>query len=481
MTRALLCETVTGDTVADLLAARDAAVAGDLVEVRLDGVRDLDVGAVLAGRTKPVVVTCRAAWEGGRFDGTEEERRAILGRALDLGAEFVDVEWQAGFTDLVARDPSRVVLSWHSFDRMPPDLADRVRAMRAVGAGTIKVAVTTPKLRDLPQLAAIAAEGHAIVIGMGDTGISSRLLATRFGSRWTYAGNGVAPGQIPAAAMIDGFRFRDVGPGTRVFGVVSRTAMHSLSPVMHNLAFGEAGIDAVYVPFQTDDFDDFLAFAEAMGVAGASITIPFKLDALRAADRCEGMATEVGAANTLRRGASGWDATNTDVDGFLAPLRDAIGEDPTGMRASVLGAGGSARAVAAGLRSLGMVVTLHARRTAQAREVASTLGCTAGAWPPLPYSWDVLVNTTPLGGAGRRDESPLPDGPFEGLLVYDLTYGPGQSKLLRDAQEQGCRVLDGLPMLAAQAERQFAWWTGHTPRAGMMEAAARAALARVAQ
>jgi len=93
----------------------------------------------------------------------------------------------------------------------------------------------------------------------------------------------------------------------------------------------------------------------------------------------------------------------------------------------------------------------------------------------------VLVNTTPLGGAGRRDESPLPDGPFEGLLVYDLTYGPGQSKLLRDAQEQGCRVLDGLPMLAAQAERQFAWWTGHTPRAGMMEAAARAALARVAQ
>src|SRR5688572_5628707 len=148
MTRALLCETVTGDTLADLLDARDAAVAGDLVEVRLDGVRDLDVAATLAGRTKPLVVTCRAAWEGGRFDGTEEERRVILGRALDLGAEFVDVEWQAHFTDLVARDPARVVLSWHSFDQMPPDLADRARAMRAVGAGTIKVAVTAPRLRD---------------------------------------------------------------------------------------------------------------------------------------------------------------------------------------------------------------------------------------------------------------------------------------------------------------------------------------------
>src|SRR5688572_25388401 len=262
MTRALLCETVTGDTLADLLDARDAAVVGDLVEVRLDGVRDLDIAAVLADRRKPVVVTCRAAFEGGRFDGSEDERRAILGRALDLGAEFVDVEWQAGFSDLVARDPARVVLSWHSFDQMPNDLADRARAMRGVGAGTIKVAATTPKLRDLERLAAIGAEGGAIVIGMGDTGISSRLLATRFGSRWTYAGNGVAPGQIPAATMVDAFRFRDVGPDTRIFGVVSRTAMHSLSPVMHNQAFAEAGIDAVYVPLQTDDFDDFLAFAQ---------------------------------------------------------------------------------------------------------------------------------------------------------------------------------------------------------------------------
>src|SRR5436190_8577374 len=147
MTRALLCETVTGDSLAELLTARDAAVAGDLVEVRLDGVRDLDVAGVLAGRRKPVVVTCRAAWEGGRFDGSEHERHAILGQALELGAEFVDIEWKAGFTDLVARDPARVVLSWHSFGHTPPDLTDRVRTMRAAGADTIKVAVVTPPLR----------------------------------------------------------------------------------------------------------------------------------------------------------------------------------------------------------------------------------------------------------------------------------------------------------------------------------------------
>ncbi|HEY6510034.1 MAG TPA: type I 3-dehydroquinate dehydratase, partial [Vicinamibacterales bacterium] len=371
MTSALLCETVTADTLGALRAGRDAATVGDLVELRLDGLRDLDVAGALAGRRVPAVVTCRAKWEGGRFDGTEEERKAILARALALGAEFVDVEWRAGFQDVIDAAPARVVVSHHAFDGVPGDLTDRVRAMRSTGAGTIKVAVLTPRLSDTNRLAAIGAQGQAVVIGMGESGLPSRLLATRYGSRWTYAGNGVAPGQIPARRMVEVFRFREVGPDTRVFGVVSRTALHSLSPVMHNRAFAAAGIDAVYVPLQTDDFDDFLSFADAVGVHGASVTIPFKLDALRAARRCEGVATEVGAANTLRRSGADWEATNTDVDGFLAPLRGDGANGPGGRRASVLGAGGSARAGVVGLRRLGFDVTLHARRAAQAREVAT--------------------------------------------------------------------------------------------------------------
>ena len=91
-----LCETVTGRSMAELLAARDAATARPtMVELRLDGVANLDVARALHGRRVPAVVTCRAMWEGGRFDGTEDERRAILAGALDLGAEFVDVEWRA--------------------------------------------------------------------------------------------------------------------------------------------------------------------------------------------------------------------------------------------------------------------------------------------------------------------------------------------------------------------------------------------------
>jgi shikimate dehydrogenase/3-dehydroquinate dehydratase type I len=485
MTTALLCETVTGRTMAELVRSRDEATHGDMVELRLDGVADLDVAGALQGRRVPAVVTCRPVWEGGRFDGTEHERAQILSRALELGAEFVDVEWRAthqanaDFTGIVGRDPARVVISSHDFEGVPADLDDRVRRMRGVGAGSIKVAVAVSRLSETVPLKAIGAVGDAVVIGMGESGVPSRLLAAHYGSKWTYAGNGLAPGQIPAATMADDFHFFRVGPETRIFGVVSTNALHSLSPVMHNAAFEEAGIDAVYVPLRASDFDDFLSYAEAMGVEGASITIPFKLDALKAATPADRLTQSVGAANTLRRNGKGWQATNTDVDGFLAPLDAVFGARLRDARAAVLGAGGSARAVVAALRSRGVLVTVYARRPEQARELAQELDASAGEWPPPAGSWDVLVNCTPLGGAGKRDESPLPREVVAGPLVYDLTYGPGPSPLLRDAKAAGALTIDGLPMLVAQAERQFEWWTGQKPEPGVMAQAVRRKLSTV--
>jgi 3-dehydroquinate dehydratase/shikimate dehydrogenase len=485
MASSLLCETVTGQSMADLRAARDAAVA-DMVEVRLDGVADLDVAGALSGRDKPVVVTCRPTWEGGRFNGSEEERHRILADAMSLGAEFVDVEWvalhgihQPRFGDIVARDPSRVVVSSHDFDGVPIDLGARAHDMRSHGAAVIKVAVMPHALCDTLPLLEVARGGDAVVVGMGDAGVPTRLLASRYGSRWSYAGNGVAPGQIAATRMLSQFRFRDIGSLTRIFGVVSSTAMYSFSPLMHNAAFAAAGLDAVYIPLQTAAFADFDEFASALGVEGVSVTIPFKGDALRASSSADALTRQVGAANTLRRSQDGWEATNTDVAGFLAPLEEAFGQPLSGACASVIGGGGSARAVVVALLSRGARVSVHTRRRDQAETVTESLAGPSegghyeleiGAWP-IPDDWDLLVNCTPLGSPTMRDESPLPGGPFKGRLVYDVTYGAGESRLLREAREAGCRTLDGLSMLIAQAERQFEWWTGQPPVPGVMRAA----------
>jgi shikimate dehydrogenase len=227
------------------------------------------------------------------------------------------------------------------------------------------------------------------------------------------------------------------------------------------------------VPFPVHEFSDFLSFAAEMGVEGVSVTIPFKLEALRTAASSDAMTQQVGAANTLRRRGAGWEATNTDVEGFLQPLGSAWDGSMDGVRASVLGAGGAARAVIVALASKGAQVTVHARRDEQAQELASSFNVGAGVYPPESGSWDVLVNCTPLGGASRRSESPMPADRLTGRLVYDLTYGQGEATLLRDARSAGLKTLDGLSMLVAQAERQFEWWTGRKPEPGVMEAAAR--------
>jgi shikimate dehydrogenase len=258
-----------------------------------------------------------------------------------------------------------------------------------------------------------------------------------------------------------------------LFGVVSTNALHSFSPLMHNAALCAAGIDGVYVPLRAADFDDFDVFATAVGIEGASVTIPYKGDALRAASRADDLTRTVGAANTIRKCDGGWEATNTDVGGFLAPLEAAYDAPLTGVRAAVLGAGGAARAVVVALQSRGAVVTVHARRSEQARELAQAIGVNAGEWPPAAGSWDLLVNCTPLGGVGASEVSPLPRDLITGGFVYDLTYGAKESALIRHARAIGRRTLDGLPMLIAQAERQFEWWTGQKPVPGVMAEAIR--------
>jgi 3-dehydroquinate dehydratase / shikimate dehydrogenase len=471
-----LCATVTAATTGELRARRDAVQGADLVELRLDGVRDASAAGALAGRRGPVIVTCRPAWEGGRFDGSEEERLALLADAWTLGAEYVDIEWKAEARPLLELSGGqRLVLSMHDYDGVPSDLEARVLAMRSTGAEVLKVAVHARRLTDQLRLLPLARHGGVPIalVAMGEAGLASRLLPGRFGSCWTYAGQ-AAPGQMSLARMLDEFSVRAVGPRTALYGVVGRPVGHSLSPAMHNAAFRAAHIDAVYLPLASETLEDFFTFAEALGVTGASVTAPFKRDAFDAVDEADPLSRRIESVNTLRRAGRGWIGSNTDIHGFLAPLASRL--PLAGARAAILGAGGAARSVAVGLSSAGALVRVHARRPGQADAVAALCGGDTGAWPPAPGDWDLLVNTTPVGTYPGVDESPLPAALVLGGFVYDLVYNPASTRLLRDAARSGCEVLGGLEMLIAQAQQQFEWWTGVRPSGTVMRAAAEARL-----
>jgi 3-dehydroquinate dehydratase/shikimate dehydrogenase len=478
-----LCVAVTGRTMSDIRRSRDAAAGADLVEMRLDTVDRPDVAGALEGRRCPVIVTCRAAWENGYFQGSEEERRRILEQALALGAEFVDVEATANFAGelIAARQGRGIVLSSHVYGECPADLTDRWDALTASGAEVAKLAVEARSLADTARVMALGTDDEArgsgrVLIAMGDQGLASRVLSTRLGNRWTYAGDNVAPGQVSARRMLDEFRFRDLRPGTAIYGVVGNPIMHSLSPVMHNAGFRHFGIDAVYLPLLAADAADFVAFAKGTGLAGASITAPFKVQLLPAMDELEPLATRVGAANTLSVRDGRWLGANTDVYGFAAPLIRKLQEIlPTAggrnLRASILGAGGAARAVAIALADLGADVTVCARRPEAAREVAALANGRAGELPPPAGSWDVLINSTTWDGDAAT-YSPIAPAALDGRLVYDLLYAPRVTKLMADAGAAGCATIGGLEMLVAQAEKQFEIWTGQTPPAGLFMQAA---------
>ena len=461
-----------------LRRGRDAAAGADLVELRLDGVAGPDVCGALEGRHRPVIVTCRPRWEGGAFDGSEEERERLLTEAVAAGAEFVDVEARAEFVPSILRQRRGrgIVLSMHAFGAVPGDLAARFDAMRSTGAEIVKLAIEAARVSDmLPLLAladAAAADGSAVtdghvLIAMGSPGIPSRVLAARLRNRWTYAGEGVAPGQLPAVRLLQEFHYRRIAPDAALYGVVGNPVSHSLSPAMHNAGFAALGLNAAYVPLEAADPDDFVGFARAVGLRGASVTAPFKVAMLSRVDDVEPLARRVGAVNTIAVRDGRWYGANTDVHGFLAPLLGRMAL--RGTRAAVLGAGGAARAVAVALNAQGASVAICARRAEAAREVAQGSGARVGTFPPPPGTWDVLVNTIPSAGDG--DPGPMAGVPLDGEIVFDLVYTPAETPLLAQARASGCLTIGGIEMLVAQAEKQFEIWTGQRPPAGLFQAA----------
>jgi 3-dehydroquinate dehydratase/shikimate dehydrogenase len=265
--------------MAELRRARDAAIAADLVELRIDTVNDPDVAGALADRRAPVIVTCRPVWEGGRFEGSEEERQRLLSQAIDLDAEFVDIEWRAGFVDLIARTRGRrIVLSSHEFDRIPNDLAQRSRVMFATGAEVIKIAATVHRLCDCLRFQSLTedstgAQKH-VWIGMGEAGDVTRILAARFGSAWTYAGDLAGIGQLTTSRLLAAFRFAEISDSTEIYGVVGSGDERFILAAMINTGFAVISRDAVCLPLAPANSDDLAEFSRAMRLKNVAQTLP---------------------------------------------------------------------------------------------------------------------------------------------------------------------------------------------------------------
>jgi 3-dehydroquinate dehydratase/shikimate dehydrogenase len=475
-----------GEATTAAVAARMAELApwADLFEVRADYVSDLDLGALLRARSKPILFTLRSDAEGGRFPERDSRaRRRLLLEAVERGVDLVDVEARAGFDDVVAAKKGRgLVLSWHDMEGTPDDLDSIYERMAAEGPDVVKISVTARSVRDLGRLLALAARHAAdeapqlVAIAMGPLGVASRILGGRYNAPFGFAssasGRGTAPGQLTAPVLVDSYRVRSIGRDTRVYGLLGSDVQRSLSPAIQNRAFAECGIDAVYVPLQAESMDAFRDALPALALSGWSVTRPYKGAILGQLDSVTAQAAEAGSANTVVAQDGRLLGLSTDGDGVLVPLRRRI--DPAGRRVAILGAGGAARAAAFALVRAGARVDVLARRAEQAREVAAATGCAGADLEELarvPY--DVLVNATPLGSGAFPGESPAPASALRsGSVVFDMVYEPRETPLLAAARARGCTTIDGVEMLVAQAVGQFEAWSGVGAPVAAMTAAA---------
>jgi shikimate dehydrogenase len=264
-------------------------------------------------------------------------------------------------------------------------------------------------------------------------------------------------------------------------GIIGWPVSGSLSPVIHNAAFRALGLRNwryVPLPVQPGRLREAISGLEALGFAGANVTMPHKEETARLVPEQSEEAALIGAVNTLVVTPKGLTGHNTDAPGFIRFLEQDTGFEVQDREALVLGGGGAARACALALGRMGAdTVILAARRPERAHDVVEALSRLGTRFRVLSWAEAastrpaVVVNATPV-----TSELPTPDlGP--GQLVVDLVYRPTVTPLVAQARRAGAAAFGGLGLLLHQAALSFEMWTGQMPPLEVMSAAALAELA----
>ena len=477
-------------------AERDAHLAlqqgADLVEFRFDHIQDFSrdtVRKLAKAFGSRAIATLRSRREGGDDSSAPADRHRLLKDLCQVGFAYADVELLTdeenleSLRNLAARHGTRVIVSQHlAQSAQPLDEVDSLDACAAAGDVAkvgVPVAEFETSLALLDLLRSRKPRKPFVLIGMGDPGTVTRVLAEDAGQEIQYAafGRAAAPGQLPLRTAL---RLRGRVP--MVLGLVGRPLGHSISPAIHEAALDAADLPGVYLPFDVDSksLRSLLDSAARLRVRGFNVTIPHKEAIVPELDELDGDAEQIEAVNTVVIGDGWTKGHNTDVYGFRISLR-SLGLRLGERTALVIGAGGAAKAVVHVLVREGARVQVANRSHRRAEALADAFDGAADVVSMEDLytegPWDLLVNATPVGTKGGSDALPVPEAVVaEAAFVYDLVYNPPQTPLLQAAKRLGKPGTSGLDMLLHQAAKSFELWTDRAAPFGAMVRAAKEAL-----
>lgn len=260
---------------------------------------------------------------------------------------------------------------------------------------------------------------------------------------------------------------------TKLCGIIGDPVEHTMSPAMHNASFRKAGLDYLYVPFRVkkEALGKAIEGMKALNIRGLNVTIPHKVAVLQYLDKLDPLAEKIGAVNTIVNDNGVLTGYNTDASGFLQAL---LGKDiePKGQNIVILGAGGASRAVSFILAERGANLVILNRSPDGAKKLADSISPTSGKkvaalelnrenLAKTLSKADMLVNTTSVGMTPNTDQTSVTaDLLRSSLIVFDIVYNPVRTKLLREAETAGAKIIGGLDMLVWQGALAFEKWTG---------------------
>ena len=512
----MICIPITAKSNKEALQEIErSCLLADFIELRMDLIADgnLDdlIGAIrsTAGSTK-IIVTCRKKKEDlsakelpqtrTMIEISKSKKMDLLKKAIDLKADFVDIELSEGkvaigkLRDYCAKlgGVTGLIISYHDIKKTPPvaKLQEIYHKSVENGAAIVKIVTLAKSAEDnLKVLSMIPyAQKHSqkiIAMCMGVEGRISRVVAPLLGAYLSFAALDYdaqsAAGQLTVreirqiSNLIQGSR-----PNKSAAVLSSRQNLHnyvllgnpvaqSLSPVMHDAALKEMGIDGHYSAFCVSDLESAICGIKGMNIRGASVTIPYKVSVMEYLDEVDDAALKIGAVNTIVNNNGRLTGYNTDWLGLMLTIRELMPvKDQTFI---IIGAGGTARAAAYGIMKEGGLPIIVSRTTAKGKNLSNKLNCPFYSLADLGMiKADCMINTTPVGMYPNIDQSPV-EASFLGKYKYviDVIYNPLKTKLLRDAEANGCRTVSGLDMFVHQGAEQLKLWTGIEPPRALMK------------
>jgi 3-dehydroquinate dehydratase / shikimate dehydrogenase len=482
-----LCIAIQGTTPSELFTRAESALKDSVfIELRFDilakpmaALPDLKT-FLTRHREVTAIATCRRKGGGGRFTGSLNAELEMLQKAAETGCQIVDLEIEsaeqmtrpqlAKFRTALRAVGASLLISSHDFSRTrrPEGLSQTAKRIQAYEPEFIKVVTTARSLADnLSVLRMIEDESlnaQMVGIAMGEEGLISRVLSPRAGAAFTFAsaaeGAETAPGQVSGRSLLDLYHLEHLDPATRIFGVAGNPISHSLSPIMHLTAFRRENVNAVMLPLKVRVLDDLLTVIRELPLDGVAVTMPLKQEVLPHLANMDPLTAKIGACNTLRTGADGkLYGFNTDVAGVVRPLEKRM--RLKGAHILVLGAGGAARAAVFGLVEKGSEVYIVNRTHEKAVSLARKAKAHVLKQNALGKNhFDAVINTTPCGMTGIKQQLPIKENELNASLVFDMVYTPLETPLLKLAKARGLAVVSGLEMFVQQGARQFEIWTG---------------------